>query len=309
MSAILGAVRPHTPRGCPLSREFPDAEDLMHEDLMNRTPSSAPYVLGTTDAEHERLQRQAGCLAPFTERLFRDAGITAGERVLDVGSGVGDVALLAARLVGPTGEVVGMDRDGVALAKARTRAAAAGLSNIRFVEADIATSLSGAQFDAVVGRLILQFFPDPVAALRSLVVAVRPGGVVVFQESNWASFLAQSAHLPLRSLCGSLIFDAFRRSGARTDMDLALFRGFQEVGLPPPELRLETPIGWDLETRRWVDDLFRSVHPRFEELGISGASVGDLSTLAERLEAELDATQSYAACIGLVGAWSRKPIP
>ena len=84
----------------------------------------------------------------------------------------------------------------------------------RFVEADIATSLSGAQFDAVVGRLILQFFPDPVAALRSLVVAVRPGGVVVFQESNWASFLAQSVHLPLRSLCGSLIFDAFRRSGA-----------------------------------------------------------------------------------------------
>jgi len=94
--------------------------------------------------------------------------MTAGQRVLDVGSSVGDVALLAARLVGPTGEVVGMDRDGVALAKARTRAAAAALSNIRFVEADIATSLSGAQFDAVVGRLILQFFPDPVAALRSL---------------------------------------------------------------------------------------------------------------------------------------------
>jgi hypothetical protein len=92
-------------------------------------------------------------------------------------------------------------------------------------------------------------------------------------------------------------------------MDLALFRGFQEVGLPPPELRLETPVGLDLGTRRWVYDLFRSVHPRFRELGISGATVGDLSTLAERLDAELDATQSYAACIGLVGAWSRKPIP
>jgi hypothetical protein len=91
-------------------------------------------------------------------------------------------------------------------------------------------------------------------------------------------------------------------------MDLALFRGFQEVGLPPPDLRLETPIGRDVETRRWVYDLFCSVHQRFAELGISG-SVGDLNTLSDRLDAELDATQSYAACIGLVGAWSRKPIP
>jgi ubiquinone/menaquinone biosynthesis C-methylase UbiE len=276
---------------------------------MNMALNSAPYVLGTTEAEHERLQRQAACLAPFTERLFRDAGITAGQRVLDVGSGVGDVALLAARLVGASGEVVGMDRDRVALAKAMARAAEAGLNNVRFVEADIATAPCGAPFDAVVGRLILQFFPDPVAVLRFLVGAVRPGGVVVFAESNWASFLAQSAHLPLRSLCASLIFETFRRSGARTDMDLALFRAFQQVGFPPPELRLETPIGSDAGTRRWVHDLFCSVHPRFGELGISGASVGDLSTLAARLEAELDATQSYAACIGLVGAWSRKPIP
>ncbi len=274
---------------------------------MNTTPNPAPYVLGSTDAEHERLQRQAACLAPFTERLFRDAGIAPGQRVLDVGSGVGDVAMLVARLVGTTGEVVGMDRDPVALTKAKARAAAAGLSNVRFNEADITTTPSGPQFDAVVGRLILQFFPDPVAVLRSLVAAVRPGGVVVFQESNWASFLAQTAHLPLRSLCGSLIFETFRQSGARTDMDLALFRGFQEAGLPSPELRLETPIGRDVETRRWIYDLFCSVHTRFGELGISGAPAGDLNTLSARLEAELDATRSYAACIGLVGAWSRKP--
>lgn len=275
---------------------------------MNSISNQTPYVLGTTDAEHERLQRQAARLAPFTERLFRDAGIGPGQRVLDVGSGVGDVALLVARLVGPTGEVVGIDRDGVALAKARTRAAAAGLSNIQFVESDVATMPSGVQFDAVVGRLILQFIPDPAAILRSLVAAVRPGGVVVFQEANWASFLAQAAHLPLRSLCGSLIIETFRRSGARTDMELTLSRSFQEIGLPPPELRLETPIGYDVETRRWVYDLFCTLHQRIEDLGISSASVGDLDTLSGRLDAELDATRSYAACIGLIGAWSRKPI-
>lgn len=67
------------------------------------------YVLGSTDAEHERLTRQAKTLDPYTERLFRDAGLGPGQRVLDVGCGVGDVALLAASLVGETGHVIGVD--------------------------------------------------------------------------------------------------------------------------------------------------------------------------------------------------------
>ncbi len=67
---------------------------------------ASPYALGSTDAEHERLIRQAPRLGPLTERSFREAGIGPGQRVLDLGSGVGDVAMLAARLVGPSGEVV-----------------------------------------------------------------------------------------------------------------------------------------------------------------------------------------------------------
>jgi SAM-dependent methyltransferase len=274
---------------------------------MTATPEDKPYVLGTTDAEHDRLLRQAARLEPFTDRLFRDAGIGPGQRVLDVGSGVGDVAFLVARLVGPTGEVVGIDLDGTALEKARVRASQLGLRNVRFVESDVSSAPAGTPFDAVVGRLILQFLPDPAAALRSLATKVKPGGVVVFHEANWASFLSQSAHLPLRSLCGSLIIETFRRSGARTDMELALFRGFLNMGFSPPDLRLETPVGNDPETRRWIYDLFCTVRRRFDEFGISATAVGDMDTLFHRLEAELDSTQSYAACIGLVGAWARKP--
>jgi SAM-dependent methyltransferase len=274
---------------------------------MTATPEDKPYVLGATDAEHDRLLRQAARLEPFTERLFRDAGIGPGQRVLDVGSGVGDVAFLVVRLVGPTGEVVGIDLDGTALEKARVRASQLGFRNVRFVESDVSAAPVGTPFDAVVGRLILQFLPDPAAALRSLATEVKPGGVVVFHEANWASFLSQAAHLPLRSLCGSLIIETFRRSGARTDMELALFRGFLNMGFSPPDLRLETPVGNDPETRRWIFDLFCTVRRRFDEFGISATAVGDMDTLFHRLEAELDSTQSYAACIGLVGAWARKP--
>ena len=86
--------------------------------------TDVPYLLGDTIAEHQRLVRQAAIFDPFTERLFRDAGIGPGQRVLDVGSGVGDVAILAAKLVGPSGIVVGVERDSKTLATARSRAKA-----------------------------------------------------------------------------------------------------------------------------------------------------------------------------------------
>jgi hypothetical protein len=58
------------------------------------------YALGSTDAEHERLIRQAARIAPLTGRFFREAGIRPDQRVLDLGSGVGDVAILTGTLVG-----------------------------------------------------------------------------------------------------------------------------------------------------------------------------------------------------------------
>jgi ubiquinone/menaquinone biosynthesis C-methylase UbiE len=107
---------------------------------------ASPYALGSTDAEHERLIRQAARIAPLTERFFREAGIGSGQRILDIGSGVGDVAMLAARLVGPSGEVVGVERDMRAISLARARVAEAGLHHVSFAQSDVsqvaATNLS-----------------------------------------------------------------------------------------------------------------------------------------------------------------------
>src|SRR5580693_7061984 len=98
------------------------------------TEAANAYALGYTDAEHLRLVRQARLLAPFTERLFRDAGVGTAMRVLDIGCGMGDVSMLAAQIVGPSGRVVGVDRDSGALSKARTRADSAGFENITFLQ-------------------------------------------------------------------------------------------------------------------------------------------------------------------------------
>ncbi len=135
------------------------------------------YILGNSDAEHERLIRQAKRLAPVTENFFREAGIGPGQRVLDLGSGVGDVAMLAAHLVGPSGEVVAIERDARSVNRARARAAEAGLHNVIFVETEIAHFASNSFFDAAVGRYILQFLSDPVATLRSVAGKVQDAGL------------------------------------------------------------------------------------------------------------------------------------
>ena len=79
------------------------------------TPPQAEYVLGRTLAEHDRLNRQGRLISRLTQHFLEAAGLTSGMRVLDIGSGVGDVSLLAAGLVGGSGQVVGIDSDMAAL--------------------------------------------------------------------------------------------------------------------------------------------------------------------------------------------------
>src|SRR6266487_2381688 len=99
--------------------------------------SAADYALGYTNAEQARLIRQATLIAPHTERLFREAGIGKGHRVLDLGSGMGDVCMLVAGLVGASGEVVGIERDAASIERARARVAASGWRNVTFLRTDV----------------------------------------------------------------------------------------------------------------------------------------------------------------------------
>jgi SAM-dependent methyltransferase len=274
---------------------------------MTASGPASPYALGSTDREHERLVRQAALLAPCTERFFREAGVGPGQRVLDLGSGVGDVAMLAARLVGPSGEIVGVERDTRSIARARVRVAEAGLRNVTFTQSDAAEVSSDRLFDAVIGRFILQFVPDPVAVLRSVSRVLRPGGVFAFREVSWGPLLLLSAHLPLWSACASLVHETLKRSGASTEIGLALHRMFQEAGLPEPTMRMEILLGSEPAFTRWIFDLLCSVRPQVEQLNLSLDALGDFETLPERLQAEVSASKTVVPFIALVGAWSRKP--
>jgi SAM-dependent methyltransferase len=270
---------------------------------MTESKPSSHYALGSTEAEHERLIRQAAWLTAHTERLFREAGIGPGQRVLDLGSGVGDVSLIAARLVGPSGEVVGIERDTRSLARATARMAEAGLRNVTFTQSDAAQIPRDKPFDAAVGRYILMFLSDPVVVLRSLSQLVRPGGVLAFQEPCWKTFLLQSARMPLWSVGASLLVETFQRSGTNTEMGPGLPRVFQEAGLPAPSMRTDTLHG----SERWMPDCLNSLRPEMEKFDLSVSSLGDFDTLLERLQAEVKAFKTTTPLPDLVSAWSRKP--
>src|SRR6266436_1626460 len=133
-------------------------------------------------AELRRLAMQSAFWGELTEEVLRRAGIGAGMHVLDIDSGAGDVAILATRLIGPSGSVLGIDRSEDAVKRASARAAADGLSWCRFSVADVEAFETDQRFDAVVGRLVLMYVNDPARTPRSLVRHLTPGGIVAFHE-------------------------------------------------------------------------------------------------------------------------------
>lgn len=272
-------------------------------------PPGAPneYVLGYGDAEHDRLIRQATLLAPITERFFREVGITMGQRVLDLGSGMGDVAMAAARLVGPSGEVVGLERDAKSIARASARVAAAGFRNVRFTQADVKDVVSDGPFDAAIGRFILLFLPDPLSVLRSVARSVVPGGLLAFQEVSWIPLLALGARLPLWSRVLRTIHETALRSGVNPEMGFDLYRLLQEVGFPAPRMHLDMPLGSDANFIGIVADVLLSVRPVATQYGVPLEELGNLDTLSDRLQAEITAANTAVGMWPLVSVWSRKP--
>jgi len=272
------------------------------------TESSGPYVLGHSERELDRLTIQARLIEPITRRFFVDAGIAQGVRVLDVGSGVGDVAFLAADLVGEAGEVVGADRAPEALAVARDRARSRSPDNVSFVDGDPPEMTFDRPFDAIVGRYVLLFQPDPAAMLRGLVRHLRPGGVVVFHEPEWAR-ARSTPPVPSWDRCCRLVVDAFAAGGADSEMGVKLPSLYGSVGLPAPTLAMATVIGAganSAEQVHFTTDVVVTLLPDIERRGLAAPGELDPETLADLVLADIAASGSVVVGRSEIGAWSRK---
>lgn len=134
-------------------------------------------LLGYDDAWLEgipegAIESFAGTGNPFSLGLLQP-----GERVVDVGCGAGIDSLIAARMVGPDGQVVGVDMTPAMLAKARGNAAVAGLTNVAFRDGyGEALPVEDGWADVVISNGVLNLFPDKLAGLREMGRVLRPGG-------------------------------------------------------------------------------------------------------------------------------------
>jgi len=257
---------------------------------LTQAPPGDTYMMGRTEAETRRLIAQSQLYGPFTRRLFEEAGLAAGMSILDVGSGAGDVSLMAAEIVGPRGRVVGVDQNPEVLKIARARARAAGFANVTFLEGDIIGAvLPDEDFDAVVGRLVLMYVPDPAEALRKLVRKVRPGGIVAFQDFDQTPrSLVAHPRMPLWERVFEWVTAVAEKAPVDQEMGYKLFRTYVDAGLPPPKMEVNSPVGGgpNWAGYEYVAETLRSMMPLVLKFGIATAEEVEIETLAERLRVE-----------------------
>jgi len=277
---------------------------------MSTTPSAAQsgstYVLGHADAEVQRLLLQGRLYDDYTEHAFRLAGLRPGMRVLDVGSGPGDVSFVAARLVGPTGTVLGVDAAPEMIELARARAAEQGLSAVHFERAAVDAIALDKPVDAVVGRLILMHLPDPAAALRRLSSFVRPGGVIAFSENDITG--TQSIpELPLFGQVTAGIVRAFEAMGLSARFGTTLHTIFADAGLGAPRLTLGTPIGTaaDSDILAYAAEVWRLVSPVAQQLGLEIDELADIDNFVSVFREEALAVYALIMMPPMITAWTR----
>ncbi len=277
--------------------------------MSTNTITAMAYPIGENELQTRRLMTQAQLYDPFTRAFFRAAGIGPGMRVLELGSGVGDVTLLVAELVGPSGHITGIELKSAAADTARARVQAVGWQNVDIVAGDLASIQLDQEFDAIVGRFILMWLPHPRDILARVLQYLRPGGVVAFQDNDFTFGVMTSSPLPLIETIGKLMTQTQSQPGPDFHMGLKLHRLYQEVGLVPPQLTLQAPLGTGREWTgyEFIAETMAMLKPRMEQLGIAiPDELTDAASLAERIRDEAVENNAVIVLPACVGAWSRK---
>ncbi|BCZ20711.1 methyltransferase domain-containing protein [Mycobacterium senriense] len=278
--------------------------------MMNTTPSSAwsgsTYVLGHADAEVQRLLLQARLYDDYTEHALRLAGLRPGMRVLDIGSGPGDVSFVAARLVGPAGTVLGVDAAPEMIELADARADEKGLTGVHFMHSAIDAITLDEPVDAVIGRLILMHLPDPAATLRYLSSFVNPGGILAFSENDITAAHGVPDTPLFRRVTGGIV-RAFEAMGLSPRFGTTLHTIFADAGLGAPRLTLGTPIGTaaDTDILAYLAEVWRLVSPIAEQGGFAIDELADIDDFVPRFRQEAQAVNALIAMPPIITAWAR----
>jgi SAM-dependent methyltransferase len=263
------------------------------------------YVLATGEAATHRLLVLHRLYGPGARRLLLRAGIGRGMRVADLGCGVGMVTTLLAELVGPDGQVVGVDASGEQIARAR-ELLPPGVSNVSFIQASAAdTGLPGESFDLVYCRFLLLHLTEPPQALREMHRLLRRDGILVCEDGD----LTSAGSHPPSAL--DAFADLWGRLGPTRGVDYTLgrdlFRMILASNFSSPEITFNQPVVARGESKRFLEWSVAEAGPAFLAAGLVTREelahlLGDMQRIAE------DETV-LALMPRMSQVWARKLLP
>jgi ubiquinone/menaquinone biosynthesis C-methylase UbiE len=224
-----------------------------------------------------------------------------GDRVLDIGCGLGDTTVRIADMVGPTGHAYGVDVAERMIATAREEAAEAGIENVSFASRDVEVTPFEQRFDYAFSRMGTMFFANPVAALRNVRAALEPGGLlnmVVWRRKPDNEFLHRGELVVAEYLEEPEEYDVprcgpgpFSMANADTVTDVLVHAGYEDISLARQDLRYT--VGRSLDEAVAVA---MAIGPAAEVLRMWGERVDDIRP---KIASDLRAT--YSECLNEAG--------
>jgi ubiquinone/menaquinone biosynthesis C-methylase UbiE len=262
------------------------------------------YVLATGQAGAERLTLLHTTYGASTEALLVELGLEEGMRAVDLGCGTGTVSRWIAQRVGYDGEVVGVDLSEAQLEVARAQAARQNLSQVQFRQASCYdTELPREHFDIAYCRFLLCHIGDPERALREMRALIKPGGVVVCEDVDLASFACDPESAGLLRM-RDLMIALGRSRGVDYCLGPRLHRIFRKIGFSRPVVRMQQPVHTSGEAKRFWEYTFLEAAPAMIEAGLTDAA--ELKDLAKEMaKVGLDST-SVVEQARKVQVWAQK---
>jgi SAM-dependent methyltransferase len=269
------------------------------------TEDRSGYVLGSSPQERQRLDLQSEYYRPATEDALRRGGLRPGMHVLEIGAGTGGMTLVAADVVGAGGAVVAVEASADSVATATSAARSRGLDHVAFEQADVLGWEPPRRFDALIGRLVLMYLPDPAAEVQRLARAVAPGGLVLFQDFA-ISAARQHPETAVFRVALDRTLAAFEAAGCPTDMGYDLGRVLRAAGLPEPRMSIggRWEDGPDATAYQLLTEVTRTLLPVMVSRGLATEAEVDVDHLEERLRAAAAEAGSGVSAPLLVTAWS-----
>ena len=240
---------------------------------------------------------------PFTCALLDSVGINRGARCLDAGCGGGHVSRELAARVGESGAVVGIDLDEVVLDLARSDARAAGLTNVEFRASD-ATDLDVSGFDVVFARFLLSHVADAAAVVTALVHALRPGGVIVVEDTDVSGVMCHPPSAAFDRFV-QLYSETLRRRGGNADFGRTLPALLTGVGLADVRVSIAQPVATDGEVKLMVPLTLERIAD--SAIGEGVADSDEIADIIAELYAEAADPTTLMSSARVIQAWATKP--